>query len=209
MSREFDKEDMESTTVVGIKTENGVVICADRQVSGRRITETDKLKQIHPRAVIGTAGSVTDIQTLVKDLRTNVKEYKMRRGHEIRVEPLFDSVRETINPGAGLTIPSYLSNIVMVGYGEEPVIAEISYFGTKTHEEEFVVVGSGGLVARGVLSSGYEKSMSLEEAKELGVESLRVAAKEGVYTGLGVDVATVTEEGIEMEEEINIEYRED
>lgn len=209
MNEEFDKEGMESTTVVGIKTDEGVVICADRQVSGRRITETDKLKQIHPKAVIGTAGVVTDIQTLVKDLRTNVKEYKMRRGHEIRVEPLFDSVRETINPGSGLSPPSYLSNIVMVGYGDEPVIAEISYFGTKTHEEEFVVVGSGGPVARGVLSSGHDEDMTLEEAKELGVEALRVAAKEGVYTGLGVDVATVTEDGVEMEKELDIEYGED
>lgn len=206
MSDEFHKDDMESTTVVGVKTDDGVVICADRQVSGRRVTETDKLKRIHPRAVIGTAGSVTDIQTLVKDLRTNVKEYKLKRGHDMRVEALFDSVREVINPGAGFGYPNYLSNIVMVGYDEEPIIAEMSYFGTKTHEDDFVVVGSGGPVARGVLSSEYSDDISLEEARQLGIKALRVAAKEGVYTGVGVDVATITEDGVEIDKEIDIEY---
>jgi len=206
MSDEFHKDDMESTTVVGVKTDDGVVICADRQVSGRRVTETDKLKRIQPRAVIGTAGSVTDIQTLVKNLRTNVKEYKLKRGHDMRVEVLFDSVREVINPGPGFGLPDYLSNIVMVGYDEEPIIAEMSYFGTKTHEDDFVVVGSGGPVARGVLSSEYNDGMSLKEARELGIKSLRVAAKEGVYTGVGVDVATITEEGVEIDKQIDIGY---
>lgn len=207
MSEEFDKDDMESTTVVGVKSDQGVVICADRQVSGMRITEADKLKQIHPKAVIGTSGSVTDIQTFVKNLRTKIKKYKLKRGHDIRVEPLFDSVREVINPGAGLTSPSYLCDIVMVGYEDEPLIAEMSFYGTKTHEQDFVVVGSGGSVARGVLSSQYEDDLSLQEAKELAIKSLRVAAKEGVYTGLGVDVATITEDGVEMENGIDIEYR--
>jgi proteasome beta subunit len=197
-SQNSNKPEPESTTVVGLKSEDGVVICADRQVSGKRRTTTDKIKEIHPNAVVGTAGKVTDIQTLIKDVKSGVKEYRVRRGRDMTLRALFEYVREVVNPGAGLTVPNYLSNIVIGGYHrEEPMLAEISFFGTKSMDN-YVSVGSGEAVARGVIADEYEEEIGLNQARDLAVRSVEVAANEGVFTGEGIDICVISEDGIEI-----------
>ena len=194
-----------STTVVAIKNDDSVVIGADRQVSGRRLLEDDKLFQLHPKGVLGTSGFVTDIQTLVSDVKKHQTEYRIRRGREMSASTLLTYLREKLNPGSGYSLPEYLAVVLYVGFDSEPIIGKIGPAGTKTTDEDYLVAGSGGSVARGVVASDYEDNMTTEEIRGLAVDGLRVAADEGVATGVGIDIAIVSEDGVEMEKEIQIE----
>lgn len=196
----------EGTTVVAIKTQEGVVVAADKQTTGRRKLKSSKIYEVHPNAVISNAGLVTSIQALVSEVETKVTEYKIRRGRDMSMNALLSEVGDMVRPGnGGLGYPEYYTSTIVGGYDEQkgPVIAEVDRIGTVIEKHSnYYTVGSGGSFALGHLSTRYDEDMSLEEARDVAIDSLSVAAKEGPYTGIGIDLAKITEDSVEVERDL-------
>lgn len=200
-------QEPEATTIIGAKSENAVIIGADKQSTGIRQMKVEKLAQIHPNSVIGSAGLVADIDDFVSDVHTRVKEYRIKRGRDMSYDSLMTTIGDTINSSTGpyRAIPDYLTSIILAGYDDAPRLGRVSRIGTKKTEEPFLAVGSGEAVARGSLGSSYEEGLETEEVEKIVMDALKEAADQGPYTGIGIDLAVIDSEGVQMKEDLTIE----
>lgn len=202
----ISEEQKEGTTVVAIKTEDGVVVGADKQTTGKRQLKSEKIYPIHPNGVISNAGLVMSIQDLVSQLEARVKEYRIRRGKDMTVEAFLSETTEKVRVNSPFSYPQYFTNMLVAGYdgNEDPLLAQVDYIGTVSRKTDYYTIGSGGSFALGYVSSEYHEGLSLEEAKSIIVQSLSIAAKEGPYTGIGIDVAVIDDSGVELDKDIDI-----
>lgn len=193
-----DSEQKVGTTVVGIKTDKGVVVGADKQTTGRRALKSQKVYPIHPNAVLSNAGLVMSIQDLISNLESRVKEYRIRRGRDMTPDALLSETQEKVRRGR------YFTNMVVAGYdqNEGSLLATVDYIGTVSQKSDYYAIGSGGSMALGYVSSEYHEDMNLDEARDVIIDALTIAADEGPYTGIGIDIASIDESGVELEEDL-------
>ena len=69
--------------------------------------------------------------------------------------------------------------------------------------------GSGMPYVLGLLERQYKKDLSLKEGVELAKEALKSSTQRDIGSGYGIDIFTITKEGIEIvvEQEIKSEYK--
>jgi proteasome beta subunit len=65
--------------------------------------------------------------------------------------------------------------------------------------DKYAVVGSGTEIAMGVLEEGYKENMTMEEAKDLVVRSIKSAISRDIMSGDGIDLLLITKEGTQEE----------
>ena len=78
------------TTTIGIVCKDGVVLAADRRATlgGRIIVEkkTEKIVAINEDLAVTTAGSVSDVQLLIKLLKAQLKLMEVRRERKASIK---------------------------------------------------------------------------------------------------------------------------
>lgn len=190
-------ENSKSTTLVGVVAQNGVVMATDKQVTkGTTKTKIRKLEQIHPEAVISTAGSVSAAQRLTEEAEKQIERYKFERGRQMSLENAFKKVSKLTR------YPSRVAPI-FAGYdGDKKYLSEYGAFGSRIEHNDFVSVGSGSKMAIGSLESEYEDDISLEEAEGIAINALENAAEHGIFTGEGIDIARIDEDGVHIERNV-------
>ena len=188
-------EESNGTTTVGIKTDDGVIVATDRKASSFITTtkkDTNKIMKIHPTAVLTMAGSVGDSQKLHHELRNKVSTYKSKRGRNMPIK----------------SIPYVMRNIFENNhYHVEPIVAGVDKTGNYLYVveangsiiqfDEYTSTGSGLPFAIGVLEQGYANDLSLEEAKELAFNAIKTASERDNFTGNGIIITTITNDGID------------
>lgn len=190
------------TTTVGIKTKYGVVLVADkRATAGNMIVDkqVDKILPISDMMAVTTAGTVSDVQLLVKLIRSELRLKRISTGKEV----------------SSRAASSLLSGMVYSNIRKMSAIPGISHFifggadnsGTHLYDiypdgslvelDTFVGSGSGSPFAYGVLETNYKKDMSLDEAINLGIKAVNAAIQRDSASGNGLDVVTITSKGFE------------
>ncbi len=196
-----DKVLKSGTTTVGIVCKDGVVLAADKRATSANYIVDKKAKKIHKindRMALTTAGTVSDIQLLVKYLKAELKLKELRAARE-------PSVKESANLLAGMVyqnirklsmIPG-LSHFLFAGYGSEgPHLYDLFADGSLTEVDEFVASGSGSVFALGVLETLYSKEMKMDDAIKLAVKSINAAVQRDSASGEGIDVIQITKDGV-------------
>ncbi len=189
------------TTTIGIICKDGVILAADRRATagnmivGKRF---EKIHQIDDSMAVTIAGMVSDAQLLVKLIRAEIKLKKVRTNVET-------SVKQAANLIAGMAysnvrkmsmVPGIVAFIVAGKDSRGFKLYNIGVDGSITEEPEFTADGSGSVFAYGVLESSYKKDMSLDEAQKLIMKALNAAFQRDSASGSGVDVVTITKEGL-------------
>jgi proteasome beta subunit len=189
------------TTTVGIVCKDGIVLAADKRASAGYLIadkKTEKIKQISEHMAITTAGLVSDAQLFTRIIRAQLKLLTIRK----RKEP---SVTEAANLLSSLSYanirrPSMVPGIVGFLLGghdpKGPHLFEIGIDGSVTESDDYRSDGSGSTVALGVLETLYKKDMTLEEGKEVALKAINAAIQRDLATGNGVDVITITSDGV-------------
>ncbi|MFC6614518.1 archaeal proteasome endopeptidase complex subunit beta [Halopenitus salinus] len=184
------------TTTVGLTTENGVVLATDMRASmGYMVSSKDvqKVEQIHPTGALTIAGSVSAAQSLISTLKAETNLYEARRGKDMSMEALSTLTGNLLRSGAFFVVQPILG-----GVDEEGAhIYSIDALGGTT-EEEYTVTGSGSQYALGVLEQEFDEGMSLEDAKTVAARSIKSAVERDLASGNGINVAVVTDEGVEI-----------
>jgi len=199
------------TTTVGIVCRDGVVLAADKRatigylISNKKI---DKILQITDRMAITMAGTVSDAQLLVKLIKAELKLKTLRTGRE-------PNVKESANLLSGMIyanirkmsmIPG-ISHFLLGGTDETGFhLYDLFADGSITECDDYVSSGSGSVMAYGVLETLYKKDTNLKEGTALAVKSINAALQRDVNTGNGIDVVTITKDGIKkvFEKDLNI-----
>lgn len=187
------------TTTVGIATPEGVVVGTDRRASlgGRFVSNKNvqKVEQIHPRAVLTLVGSVGGAQSFIRTLRSEASLTETRRD-----EPLSISALATLAGNFARGGPFIAINPILAGVDDEGShVYSIDPAGG-VMEDDYTVTGSGMQLAHGTLEGEYRDDLTLAEATTLAAKAVHAATERDTGSGNGFVLATVTDEGVEIEE---------
>jgi proteasome beta subunit len=191
-----DKEMKTGTTTVGLSTENGVVMATDMRASaGRMVSSKDvqKVEQIHPTAALTIAGSVSAAQSLIRSLRSETSLYETRRSKDMSMEALSTLTSNFLRSGAFFIVSPLLGGVDEDGahvYSLDPLGGMM--------EEDYAVSGSGGQYALGVLEQEYDEGLTVDEARSVAAHAIQSAVERDLASGNGINVAVVTDEGVDI-----------
>jgi len=194
------------TSLVGIVCKDGIVMAGDRKsTAGGSIVinkNSKKVVAINEYLVVSGTGSVSDIQ-LIKKLVSA----------ELRLKELRDKKRPTIKEAANLIAmiayknirqPSmipFIAGTMMGGFNEDGTaeLYSVEPAGSVIQVEDFDANFSSGMpYILGLLERQYKKDLTIKEGVELAIEAIKASSERDTASGFGVDVFTITKEGIKQ-----------
>jgi len=191
------------TTILGIVCKDGVVMASDRQSTAGTIIlnkNSEKTKLINDYILIAGTGMVSDIQRVAKLLPA-----------ELRLKELRSKSRPTIKQAAsllssisysGIRQPSMIpqqAGFLLGGFNEDGSVElySIEPAGSVVEVEDYDAnFGSGMPYVLGLLERQYKKGISVEQGIELAMEAIKSSTQRDSGSGFGIDVFTITKEGI-------------
>jgi proteasome beta subunit len=193
------------TSIVGIVCKDGIVMAADRQTTaGHNIMNKDKRKavQLNNYLVFSGCGLAAATDRIKKILPA-----------ELRLKELKTKKRPTIKEAANLLayiIYSTIRQPSMIPDEMGALISGINEDGTfglytidpagSIHEVEDYDAnfGSGMPFILGLLERQYKKDITVKEGAELAFEAIKSASQRDTGSGHGIDVFTITKDGIKQ-----------
>jgi len=205
MNEEINKNVLKTgTSLVGIVCRDGVVMASDRQVTGGQIVvmskDEQKTLQVNDYTLVAFAGVASEGTMLKKVL-----------GAELKLKSLRSKRRPTIKEVANLAAtivyrnirqPSMVTPIVgtMVGGFDEDGTTSFYSIDVAGHVKKIsdydASISSGMPYILGVLERNYHESMTVKEGVELAIESIKASTQRDIGSGFGIDVFTITKDGI-------------
>jgi proteasome beta subunit len=181
------------TTILGIVCKDGVVMAGDNRVSlGQSIIMSKDFKKVFPinnYLVFAGCGSATEMQKISKILPA-----------ELKLKELRSKSRPTVKDSASLlsNIEVSQSAFILGGYDEDGLASLYEITGGLLTEitDYTASVGSGMPYVLGYLERQYKKGVSVKEGIELAKESLKSSTQRDMASGNGIDIYTITKEGI-------------
>ncbi len=195
------------TTTIGLTTDKGVILAADRRASMGRLTASKYAKKVYKldnKIGLTIAGSVGDAQKIVRIMRSQLRLHQLE-------------TKELTVKGAGTLLSNILHNHKMMPFFNQFVLGGINEDGGVLYDldpagglmihEKFTATGSGSQMAYGVLEDGYEDEISHDNGKKLAVRAVEAAMERDTASGNGIMVAEITEEGFNILEEKEVESK--
>ncbi|MBS3166848.1 proteasome subunit beta [Candidatus Woesearchaeota archaeon] len=190
------------TTTVGIVCKEGIVLGADKRVTlgGAYVSHKsfDKVYKITENLAITTAGTVSDVQLITKLIKAELSLRRIRTGSDA-------TVREAANLFSGIVyqnIRKFSPILGVTGFllgGKDRsgfALYEIGPDGSVMLHEKYAVDGSGMMMCWGVLDTLYKPDLSISEGTDLAVKTISAAMQRDTATGEGIDIVTITKDGV-------------
>ena len=203
------------TTILGIVCKDGIVMAADRQATAGNIIvskTTQKVVKINDYLVISGTGMVSDILRVGKVLPAELKLKELKSKSRPTVKEaanllgniLYSGIRQAsmIPMQAGFLLAGFNESGLTELYSIEPAGSAIKI---EDYDANF---GSGMPYVLGLLERQYKKDMTLKEGVELAKEAIKSSTQRDIGSGFGIDIFTITKEGIKkaVEQEIKPNY---
>jgi len=191
------------TSLVGIVCKGGIVMAGDRKTTaGSIVMNKDKIKvdAINDYLIISGTGVASDIDLAKKLIKAQLK-----------LKELKDKKRPSVKEAANMVAMMAYKNIrqpsmipftagLMVGGLNEDNEAELysiepagSVMKVTDYDANF---SSGMPYILGLLERQWKKNLTIEEGIKLAIESIKSSSARDVASGFGIDVFTITKEGI-------------
>ncbi|MBX4212477.1 hypothetical protein KW787_03435 [Candidatus Pacearchaeota archaeon] len=217
MNEEISKNIMHSgTSLVGIVTKDGIVLGGDRRSTAGSIVmskTSQKVVKVNDYVAVAGTGVASDI-----DLAQRVF------GAELKLKQLKTKSRPTVKEAANLfgmmsyrniRTPAMIPSIVgtlLAGFDEDGTVSlyTIEPAGGVYKVEDYDANFSSGMpYILGLLERSWKKDLTLKEAVEMAKESLKASTQRDVASGNGIDVFTITKDGIKhvVSEQIVAEFK--
>lgn len=201
MNDDLKQHIKKGTTTVGIVCKDGIILAADKKATaGFFIADkkVEKVVKLTENIAVTIAGGVSDLQLLLKLIKAELNLKRIRTG----IEP---SVKEAANLLATIvynnirrfsTIIAITAFIVGGKDAEGFHLFLLMPDGSLSEDDEYVSDGSGSMMAYGVLDTLYIKNMTINEGIKLAKKAINAAIQRDAGSGEGIDVITITKEGV-------------
>ena len=195
------------TTILGIVCRDGVVMAGDRRASMGNLIfhkDSEKVKLINDYLVYAGCGAATEIQKVAKLLSA-----------ELRLKELKSKKRPSVRQSASLlsNIQAQQSAFILAGTDEDntPSLYEIAGGFLKKIDDYTASLGSGMPYVLGLLERQYKEGINVEEGIELAKESIKSSTQRDSASGNGIDIFTITKDGIKkvVTQTIEPEYKDE
>lgn len=197
------------TTTVAVVCRDGIVLAADRRATAGGMVvskKTEKIQLINGDLAVTMAGTVSDAQLLVKLIKAELNLKKIRTGRK-------PTVKEAANLLGGMVYENIRRMSLIPGIshfllgGKDSTghyLYDLFADGSVTLVDDYISSGSGSVFAYGVLETLYKKDMDLDEGVKLVIKAINSALQRDIATGDGIDIVTVSKDGVKkvFEQEI-------
>ena len=218
MDEDISKNMLKSnTSLVSLKCKGGVIMGADRRVTagGQIVVRKDeqKVKKINDYLVLSWTGGAADAflseKVIAAELR--LKELKTKERPSIKESAHLIGMMFYKNIRAPSMIPHIVGSLVGgVNSDGSTELYTIEPAGGVTPVSDYDANFSSGMpYILGLLERQWKKDMSIEEGIELAKECLKASTQRDPASGNGIDVFTITKDGIKhvVSEEIIPQYK--
>src|SRR2546422_10079434 len=178
------------TTTVGIKSNDGVVLAADKRASKGFFVGSKVVQKIFPlddTTAVAIAGQMSDAEYLVNLAKAERRLLALRRGFPLSVKESAKLIANIVYSGMKSYSPFYVE-LVVAGVDREGAHVYTSDMSGAITSEDFMSSGSGSPIAYGVLEQGFRKEFSLDEARKLAEAASRAAMESDPGSGERVAV---------------------
>ncbi len=189
------------TTTVGLVCKEGIVLGADRRATAGFLIVDKKAEKVHKiteNLAVTIAGTISDIQLLIRIAKSELSLKQIRKGEEISVKEAANLMGRLVytNIRKFSAIPG-VSHFILGGKDSSGFyLYDIFPDGTVTLIDEYISSGSGSVMAFGVLDTMYKKNMSVDEGIKLAISAVNAALQRDAASGEGIDVVTITKDGV-------------
>ena len=194
----IEEKILHGTTTVGIKTGEGVVLCADMRASAGYFianNNTMKIQRLDQHAGLTLAGGVADAQNITDILRYHANLHRLQKSTPIPIQSLARLTSLLFHQNRGYP---FIADILVGGYDSDgPALFNIDMFGS-VEAKSFVTTGSGSPVAYGVLEDEYRQDLSIEDAKRVALVAVKAAIVRNIGTGDGINIAVIDKDGFRL-----------
>jgi len=213
MDEEIKNNVMKSgTSILGIVCKDGIIMAADRRATAGNLVmskNTKKAVKLNDYLVVSGTGMASDIDMLQKVVAA-----------ELRIKELRSKQRPTVKDAANLismlsyrnirqfsTIPS-IAGTLIAGLNDDGTfeLYTIEPAGSIARVEDYDANFSSGMpFIFGLLERQWKKDITIKQGVELALEALKASTQRDVGSGNGVDIFTITKQGINQVLEQTIE----
>ncbi len=198
LSNNVREKILHGTTTVGIKTTDGVVLCADMRASAGYFianNNTMKIQKIDEHVGMTMAGGVADAQNITDILRYHANMHRIQKHEPIPIKSLTRLTSLIFHQNRGYP---FIADILVGGYDNAgPALYNIDMFGS-AEEKNYVTTGSGSPVAYGLLEEEYHDDLTVEEAKVIALRAVKAAIMRNIGTGDGINIVIIDKNGFRL-----------
>lgn len=191
------------TTIVAVVCKDGVVMGADRRVTAGNIVvgkAENKVRQINDYLVQAWCGNAADAFLSARVIAAELKLLELR-----------NKVRPTVQEAAHMVSMMYYRNIRQPSMLPHIVGTLIGGYNEDGTTEVYTIEPAGGLVkvtdydanfgsgmpfALGLFERQWKPEMSIKEGEHLITEALKSSTQRDTASGNGIDVFSITKDGI-------------
>jgi proteasome beta subunit len=198
LSNNVEEKILHGTTTVGIKANDGVVLCADMRASAGYFianNNTMKIQKIDDHAGMTMAGGVADAQNITDILRYHANLHRIQKNESISIKSLVRLSSLIFHQNRGYP---FMADILVGGYDNNgPALYNVDMFGS-VEEKTYVTTGSGSPVAYGLLEEEYRDNLNVEDAKVIALRAVKAAITRNIGTGDGINVSIIDKDGFRL-----------
>lgn len=213
MDEDLKKITKKGTTTVGIVCKEGIVLAADKRVTlgGMLVSNktVEKVIKITDNMAVTTAGSVSDIQLVVKLVKAELNLKRIRTKRQATIKEAVNLLGTIVYQNIRKFSPIIAITGFLVG-GKDNTgyhLYNIGPDGSVMKEGKYATVGSGFEFAFGVFDTLYKENASIQDGIKLSIKAINAAMQRDVNTGEGVDVVTITKEGVKKVLTKKVDYK--
>ncbi len=203
------------TSLVGIVCKDGIVLAAERQGTVGDIVFSKnerKIRRINDFLLVAGTGTASDIDMLRKLVSAELKLKELKTKHKPTVKEgasligmlSYQNIRQ-------MSMIPFIAGSLVAGCNEDGSyeLYTVEPAGTVAKVEDYDANLSGGMpFILGLLEKSYKKDLTVKEGIELAAECIKSASQRHLGSGFGIDVFTVTKQGINqvVEQQIKPSY---
>ncbi|MGI0006945.1 MAG: proteasome subunit beta [Nitrosotalea sp.] len=181
------------TTIVGIKTKDGVVLGSDKRASkgffiGSKIVQ--KIATIDKTLAVAIAGQLSDAEHIIKVTKAERRLIELRRGFPLTIKEATRLIANITYSGLRNYQPYYVE-LLVAGVDRDGAHVFAADMSGAITEEDFASSGSGSPIAYGVLESLYNKDITNKQASEIASRAVSAAMERDPGSGNGINILAI------------------
>ena len=178
-----------ATTVVAIRSADGVVMAGDRRataghaIANRRIEKVFAADEHSGVAIAGAAGPAIE---MVRLFQVQLRHYEKVEGVQLSFEGKANQLAQMVRANLPAAMQGFVVVPLFAGFDHRRRRGRVFSYdatGGKYEEADYQTNGSGGVHARNWIKSGWHDGISADDAVALAIRALFAAADEDAATG--------------------------
>jgi len=185
---------MPGATAVGITFNDGVVFASERRIAyGNFVVSktTKKTFVITPYVGAACAGLVADMQILSLQIAALAKIRRMEIKRDVPPNTIAKMMSNMMYERRFFPL---LTQVIVGGLVDKPTIYTLDPLGSVL-PDDYAAVGTGAVMALGVLDPLFINVLSEAQAVDLAVKSVRAASMRDSASGDNIDVLVMNKDG--------------